>query len=101
MILTTQQAVSFLQVSQDILYQLLAKNEIPAFRVKGQWRFIQEDLIEWARAQYTCPAGVPLKQEGTCHTNEVVPGSGGSLSKEYDNLLARKTTRTRQHSKTV
>ena len=83
MIITTKQAAEMLQLHQEVLYRLLNKGMIPAFRVGGQWRLIQEDLIKWARGQYTVKAGMPSSEE-PCHTNEKVVASGGSLSKEYD-----------------
>ena len=43
-ILTVDQAADYLQVSQDTLYPMIKAGEVPAARVKGQWRLIQEDI---------------------------------------------------------
>lgn len=98
-ILTAKQASEMLQLSQEVLYRLLSKGVVPAFRVGGQWRMIRDDLITWARGQYACAAVAPSHKEGICHTNVAEAATGGSLSKEYDKLLAQKSTRTRKHLK--
>lgn len=59
-ILTVAQAAEFLQVSQDTLYPMIARGQIPAAKVCGQWRLIDDDLVEWLRGQYEL-------QKGTAH----------------------------------
>ena len=96
-ILTVQQAAAFLQISDDVLYPLIKSGEIPAGKVRGQWRMIKEDLAAWLRAQY---ATKPNQSYITsCHTVEQEQITGGSLSKEYDRLLGLTPKKTRKPSK--
>lgn len=92
-IVTVQQAAKLLQVSDDVLYQMLARNEIPAGKIKGQWRLIQEDLIEWLRSQYHQNAGAPsMKDHPKCRTVEKIAATGGLVSQEYESLLELRTS---------
>ena len=96
-IMTVSQAALFLQVSDDVIYPLLAKGAIPAARVKGQWRIIKEDLIVWMRSQYAVIPAITKEQK--CRISALEQQTGGSLSREYDRLLGRQTTKTRKRLK--
>jgi excisionase family DNA binding protein/PAS domain S-box-containing protein len=52
-LITATEAADFLQVKGDTLYSLIEKDELPAAKVGGQWRFLEEDLIAWFKAKYT------------------------------------------------
>ena len=94
--LTPAQAAESLQVSREIIYRLLNNKTIRAAKVGGQWRIHQralDDLI------YNESAGMPSEKERICLTDEKKAGIGGSLSKEYDNLLKLRTSRTQKPSK--
>lgn len=97
-ILTVSQAAEFLQVSDDTLYPMLTRGDIPAAKIKGQWRLIRQDLIDWMRSQYSKSAIAPsYPMEKACHTEEKVQISGGSPSAEYVSLLGLTTSKRRKH----
>jgi excisionase family DNA binding protein len=48
-ILTVEEVAAYLKVSSRSIYALLAKEEIPAFRVGGAWRFRRDELDYWTR----------------------------------------------------
>ena len=98
-VMTVAEAAAFLKVSDDVLYPMLTRGEIPAGKVKGQWRLIEDDLLNWLRSQYSVKARAPSDVEVLCHTEGKEPVTGGSLSKEYASLLGLKTSRTQKHSK--
>ena len=98
-VMTVAEAAAFLKVSDDVLYPMLARGEIPAGKVKGQWRLIEDDLLNWLRSQYSVRARAPSDVEVVCHTEGKEPVTGGSLSKEYASLLGLSTSRTQKHSK--
>lgn len=98
-VLTVAEAAAFLKVSDDVLYPMLVRGDIPGAKVKGQWRLIQDDLLNWIRSQYSVKARAPSPMEDVCHIEGKEAVSGGSLSREFDALLGQKTTKTRKHSK--
>ena len=98
-VMTVAEAAAFLKVSDDVLYPMLARGEIPAGKVKGQWRLIEDDLLNWLRSQYSVRARAPSDVEVLCHTEGKEPVTGGSLSKEYASLLGLPNSRTQKHSK--
>ena len=67
-VMTVAEAAAFLKVSDDVLYPMLARGEIPAGKVKGQWRLIEDDLLNWLRSQYSVKARAPSDVEVLCHT---------------------------------
>jgi excisionase family DNA binding protein len=46
-LLTTQQVARYLKVDKFTIYRLVAKKQIPAFRVGNQWRFKRSILEQW------------------------------------------------------
>jgi excisionase family DNA binding protein len=75
-----KEAASLLMVHPVTLYQMAEKGEIPAAKPGKKWVFIDVDLIQWLRSQYTMQASVSDSSErrNTCHfTNEKAPKSGG------------------------
>lgn len=46
-ILTTRQVAQYLKVDKFTIYRLVAKKQIPAFRVGNQWRFKKSMLEAW------------------------------------------------------
>jgi len=83
-ILTVAQAAEFLQISGDVLYPMIARGDIPAAKVRGQWRLIDDDLVEWLRSKYSAPA-VP----NPCppHFAYERPQTESSIRPEYARLL--------------
>jgi excisionase family DNA binding protein len=50
-ILTLVEAATLLRVSERTLWARVKKDELPYFRVGKQYRFVEADLIAWARSE--------------------------------------------------
>ena len=46
-ILTVEEVVRYLKVTERHVYKLLSDRKIPAFKVGGAWRFKREQLEKW------------------------------------------------------
>ncbi|WNG48865.1 helix-turn-helix domain-containing protein [Archangium minus] len=46
-ILTVQEVAALSKVADKTVYTMAQKGEIPAFKVRGQWRFKRADLDQW------------------------------------------------------
>jgi excisionase family DNA binding protein len=58
-LLTLPQAAALLHVSVRTLHRMIHKQELPAFKVGGQWRLRESQLTEWIERQQfaTAPKG--------------------------------------------
>jgi excisionase family DNA binding protein len=45
--LTLPEAASLLQISTRTLQRMIRRNELPAFKVGGQWRVRESQLTRW------------------------------------------------------
>ena len=50
-ILTLREVAGLLKVADRTVYTMARQGEIPAFRVRGQWRFRRRDINEWIDRQ--------------------------------------------------
>jgi excisionase family DNA binding protein len=50
-ILTLEAVAVLLQVDRKTIYRMAQANELPAFKVRGRWRFRRVDVDEWIRRQ--------------------------------------------------
>jgi excisionase family DNA binding protein len=50
-ILTLKEVSQLLKVADKTVYTMAQKNELPAFKVRGQWRFRREDIDRWIDQQ--------------------------------------------------
>ena len=46
-ILTIPEVASLLKVAEKTVYTMAQKAQLPAFKVRGQWRFKRVDLDAW------------------------------------------------------
>ena len=46
-ILTLSEVAQLLKVAGKTVYTMAQRGEIPAFKVRGQWRFKRDDLDAW------------------------------------------------------
>jgi excisionase family DNA binding protein len=46
-LLTLDEAAALLQVSKRTLHRMIKINELPAFKVGGQWRLRETQLRQW------------------------------------------------------
>lgn len=50
-ILTLPEVAILLKVAEKTVYTMAQRAEIPAFKVRGQWRFKRVDLDSWIESQ--------------------------------------------------
>ncbi|WP_257445989.1 methylation-associated defense system helix-turn-helix domain-containing protein MAD1 [Archangium lipolyticum] len=50
-ILTLPEIAQLLKVAEKTVYTMAQKGELPAFKVRGQWRFKRADLDQWIEQQ--------------------------------------------------
>jgi excisionase family DNA binding protein len=50
-ILTLPEVAQLLKVAEKTVYTMAQKGELPAFKVRGQWRFKRTDLDLWVEGQ--------------------------------------------------
>jgi excisionase family DNA binding protein len=46
-ILTLPEVAVLLKVAEKTVYTMAQKGQIPAFKVRGQWRFKRDDIDAW------------------------------------------------------
>ena len=50
-ILTVSEVSGLLKVAEKTVYTMAQQGELPAFKVRGQWRFRRTDLEAWIDAK--------------------------------------------------
>jgi len=50
-ILTLKEVARLLKVAEKTVYTMAQNKELPAFKVRGQWRFRREDMDRWIEEQ--------------------------------------------------
>ncbi len=50
-ILTLPEVAGLLKVAEKTVYTMAQRAEIPAFKVRGQWRFKRVDIDRWIEQQ--------------------------------------------------
>lgn len=50
-ILTLPEVAKLLKIADKTVYTMAQKNELPGFKVGGQWRFKRADLDQWIEEQ--------------------------------------------------
>ena len=50
-ILTVPEVAALLKVADKTVYTMAQRGEIPAFKVRGQWRFKRVDIDAWIATQ--------------------------------------------------
>lgn len=65
-ILTLPELAQLLKVAEKTVYTMAQGGELPAFKVRGQWRFRRRDVDEWIAEQVRRPrkVGVGTKPKG-------------------------------------
>ena len=56
-ILTLREVAGLLKVAEKTVYTMARQGEIPAFKVRGQWRFRRRDIDGWIDRQQSSVAG--------------------------------------------
>ena len=78
--LTLDEAASALQLHPVTLRAFAAAGRVPAVKVGRVWRFLQIDLLAWARAHYRRADAVGDKEITCRSTNVQIVASGGPRS---------------------
>ncbi|MFV1877783.1 methylation-associated defense system helix-turn-helix domain-containing protein MAD1 [Nioella sp.] len=60
-ILTLPEVAVMLKVAEKTVYTMAQKGQIPAFKVRGQWRFKQDDIDRWIDEQKAVVKGNAAK----------------------------------------
>lgn len=102
-LLTLNQAAEFLQCNPETVRRLAQTGKIPSAKLGRKWVFIQQDLEQHLRKQYSTPESVVQvvdnDEESLCQfTLETTSGGLNSQRQtelEYDALLQRKTDNKR------
>jgi len=50
-ILKIKEVAAFLKIGEKTAYSMAQSGELPAFRVRGQWRFALKDIESWVEGQ--------------------------------------------------
>jgi excisionase family DNA binding protein len=50
-ILTLPEVAQLLKVAEKTVYTMAQKGQLPAFKVRGQWRFTRIDIDHWIEQQ--------------------------------------------------
>ncbi len=50
-VLTIKDVAALLKVGEKTIYSMAQGGELPAFKVRGQWRFSRKDLDAWIELQ--------------------------------------------------
>lgn len=50
-ILTVLEVAALLKVADKTVYTMAQQGDLPAFKVRGQWRFRRQDLDSWMASQ--------------------------------------------------
>ena len=56
-ILTLPEVAVLLRVAEKTVYTMAQSGQIPAFKVRGQWRFKHEDIERWIDEQKAAVKG--------------------------------------------
>ncbi|MGR9044895.1 MAG: helix-turn-helix domain-containing protein [Gammaproteobacteria bacterium] len=95
--LTLQQAAELLKLHPQTILQKARAGKLPAAKLGKCWVFIEQDLIEWIRSQYTLPRQ-DVGQGGTiCSLKDQTANTGGialplQTAQQYANLLKLTTS---------
>ena len=63
-ILTLPEVAHLLKVADKTVYTMAQNSEMPAFKVRGQWRFKREDIDAWITDLKRGPAASVQKSAG-------------------------------------
>lgn len=50
-VFTVKEVASLLKVGNRTIYAMASARELPAFKVRGQWRFQKQDIEAWIEGQ--------------------------------------------------
>jgi len=54
-VFTLKEVAALLKVGEKTVYTMAQSGELPAFKVRGQWRFVRKDIESWIQEQRHAP----------------------------------------------
>jgi len=57
-VLKLKDVAALLKVGEKTIYSMAQSGELPAFKVRGQWRFSRKDMDEWIEKQKEATQGL-------------------------------------------
>lgn len=63
-IMTLPEVANLLKIAEKTVYTMSQRSEIPAFKVRGQWRFKRSDIDDWIESQKSAASGGLSPQDG-------------------------------------
>jgi excisionase family DNA binding protein len=63
-VLTIKEVAALLKLAEKTVYAMANAGEVPAFRVRGQWRIKRDELDRWIDAQPRGGARAPRTRNG-------------------------------------
>jgi excisionase family DNA binding protein len=88
LILTREEAAAFLKIHPSTLQKMAIAKKIPGAKVGREWRFVEDDLIEWVRNRYDIPR--EGRVEDICSINAGTSGgyvTPAQMEKKYAEVL--------------
>jgi excisionase family DNA binding protein len=64
-IMTVSSLADYIRCSPSMIYRLLKRKEIPAFRLGSDWRFFRSAIDDWIEHQETTTATSPPADRGS------------------------------------
>jgi excisionase family DNA binding protein len=61
-ILKLKDVALLLKVSEKTVYSMAQNGDLPAFKVRGQWRFSRVDIADWIESQKRSSASVEAEK---------------------------------------
>ena len=63
--MTVKQVAGYLQMSDDKIYDMAKKGELPAVKIRQQWRFDREEIDAWLKNGAESSYGKVWTRKGT------------------------------------
>lgn len=76
-ILTVRDVAELLKIGQKTAYTMVQQGVLPAFRVRGQWRFRRADIETWITKQVAGPGRAADKAPGAEENDAAGPTERG------------------------
>ncbi|MEG9883696.1 MAG: helix-turn-helix domain-containing protein [Hyphomicrobiales bacterium] len=54
-VMTVREVAEYLKVKERTIYRLVARGDIPAFKVGGSWRFRKGEIDQWTESNAIGP----------------------------------------------
>jgi excisionase family DNA binding protein len=61
-VLTIKEVAAILKLAEKTIYAMANEGELPAFKVRGQWRIRKVDFDQWIEMQAKAASGTPPKE---------------------------------------